>query len=109
MSDLALPKPIATYFATDRANDLDLLAEAFAADAHVHDEAHDYRGVGEIRAWKDAAYAKYQYTAEPLDATVTGNAVTVHARLTGNFPGSPATLTYIFTLAGDKIVELAID
>lgn len=104
-----LPQPIATYFAADRANDLDLLAEAFTPDAHVHDESHDYRGIAAIRAWKEASYAKYHYISEPLDATVTGQSVVVRARVTGNFPGSPAELTYTFTLVDGKIAELAID
>ena len=29
-------------------------------------------------------------------------------RLTGNFPGSPIELEFVFTLAGDKIVSLEI-
>ena len=104
-----LPQPVTTYFAADRANDLDLLAESFADDAHVHDESHDYRGIAAIRAWKQSTQEKYQYTAELLDASTTNESTVVRARLTGNFPGSPADLTYTFTLANDKIATLKID
>jgi hypothetical protein len=109
MSMPNLPQPVATYFAADRANDLDLLAEAFTPDAHVHDEAHDYHGIAAIRAWKQSTQEQLQHTVEPLDATITDQAVVVHGRVTGNFPGSPADLTYTFTLANDKITTLEID
>jgi hypothetical protein len=75
----------------------------------VHDEQHAYHGSEEIAAWKAAAREKYQYTSEPLSAHVAGQSVRVHARLTGNFPGSPVEVDYGFTLTGDKISELAIE
>jgi ketosteroid isomerase-like protein len=109
MSVSTLPQPIATYFAADRANDLDALSQVFADDALVHDESHDYRGIAAIRAWKQASQEKYQYSAEILDATVTEQSTVVRARLTGNFPGSPAELTYTFTLVDNKIAILEID
>jgi hypothetical protein len=109
MSVSTLPRPIATYFAADRANDLDALSQVFADDALVHDEAHDYRGIAAIRAWKHESQETYQYTVEVLDATVAAPSTVVRARLTGNFPGSPAELTYTFTLANDKITTLEID
>jgi hypothetical protein len=34
--------------------------------------------------------------------------VTVRARLTGEFPGSPLELDHIFKLSGDKIASLEI-
>jgi hypothetical protein len=35
---------------------------------------------------------------ESLDASVSENIVTLRARLTGDFPGSPIELDYTFTL-----------
>ena len=104
-----LPAPIATYLAAEAAQDPDILARCFTADALVHDEHHDYRGIDAIIAWKHAAHAKYQYTMEPLDATAEGAVVRLRARLAGNFPGSPVEVTQTFTLVGDRIATLSIE
>jgi len=50
----------------------------------------------------------YTYAIEPLDLSQDGAAVTMRARLTGAFPGSPVELTYTFVLADGKIVSLEI-
>jgi ketosteroid isomerase-like protein len=105
---LELPKPVADYLAADKAKDFDLLASCFADDALVHDEERDYRGVDAIKAWKQQADAKYNYVAEPLDASVNDDTVKLRTRLTGDFPGSPIEVDYTFTLANDKITSLAI-
>jgi|SRR5579864_2956366 len=106
---LDLPKPIVTYLDAVRKGDADLFDLCFANDANVHDENRDYRGLDAIKAWKREAEAKYQYTAEPLDANVDGKAVRVHLRLTGDFPGSPIELDYEFMLENGKIASLVID
>ncbi len=103
-----LPGPVDNYLAAEKVKDVDKLALCFAADALVHDEAHDYRGRDAIRAWKKEADAKYSYVLEPLNATVKENVVKLRARLTGNFPGSPIELDHKFTIAEDKIVSLEI-
>jgi hypothetical protein len=104
-----LPRAIATYLGAEKSRDGGVLADCFTVDAHVHDESHDYHGLDAIRSWKREAQAKYNYTVEPLDATTVGNTVTVNARLTGDFPGSPIELDYVFTLENGKIASLAID
>jgi hypothetical protein len=45
---------------------------------------------------------------EPLAASVHGQTVTLRARLTGTFPGSPVEVDYTFTLANDRITSLVI-
>ena len=45
---------------------------------------------------------------EPLDATVDGNKSFVRAKVSGQFPGSPVTLSYAFTIKNDKIARLEI-
>jgi hypothetical protein len=105
---LSLPRPIAIYLAAVKAKDADMLALCFADDARVHDENSDYRGLDAIRAWKQETDAKYRYVMEPLDASVSENTVKLHARLTGNFPGSPVELDYTFMLSNDKISSLEI-
>jgi hypothetical protein len=107
--NLQVPGPIATYLAAEAAHDPTMLADCFADDALVYDESHDYRGLDAIIAWKRDAQIKYQYTMEALDTSVNGETVQLHARLAGNFLGSPADVTYTFTLAGDKIAALEIE
>ena len=45
---------------------------------------------------------------DPLDASVSGKTVKLRARLTGDFPGSPADFNYTFTFANGKITSLEI-
>lgn len=106
---LKLPTPVATYLAAEKTKDVDLLVLSFADDALVHDEGRDYRGLDAIRSWKLEADAKYHYVVEPLDASVSENTVKLHARLTGDFPGSPVELDYTFALGNDKITSLVIE
>ena len=105
---LELPRPVATYLAAVKARDADMLDLCFADDAVVHDEDRDHRGLDAIKAWKRETDTKYRYVAEPLDVAVDGNLVRLRARLTGDFPGSPVELDYLFTLANDKITSLEI-
>lgn len=95
--------------AAETAKDADAQSLLFTEDARVHDENNDYRGRDAIRAWKKAAQAKYRYETETLDASSSGDTTTVHVRLSGNFPGSPVEVEFVFTLSGDKIASLVID
>ena len=105
---LTLPGPVATYLAAVKARDADMLALCFADDAVVHDEDRDHRGLDAIKSWKRLTDAKYRYVLEPLDASVDGNIARLRARLTGDFPGSPVELDYVFTLENDRITSLEI-
>ncbi|MFL9829129.1 nuclear transport factor 2 family protein, partial [Rhodoplanes sp. SY1] len=102
-----LPIAIATYFATDR-RDGAAAAGCFAPDAVVKDEGYTYVGIAEIRRWKDASSAKYDYTSEPIRSDSKDGLTVVTSRVTGNFPGSPIDLRYVFEVEGDKIVRLEI-
>ncbi len=102
-----LPSSIRTYFSA-REQDAEAFAAAFAPDAVVHDEGGSHRGPEEITRWWRSAKAKYRHTAEPLDAELTGGKTLVRARVSGDFPGSPAVLTFRFGLAGDRITDLEI-
>ncbi len=102
-----LAKPIAVYLAAD-GGDSDVLSRCFAEDAIVRDEGQTYRGLAAIKQWKAEAKKKYQYTIEPLASTRKGDKTIVTNRLTGNFPGSPVDLQFVFGLDGNKIVSLEI-
>jgi ketosteroid isomerase-like protein len=104
---IALPTPIASYFAADTAN-AEAVVRCFSEDAVVVDEDRTHRGPAAIARWKADATAQYQYTSEPLSVEASGRETIVIARVTGNFPGSPVTLRYRFTLAGDAIARLEI-
>jgi hypothetical protein len=45
---------------------------------------------------------------EPLALTQKGDKTIVTNRLTGNFPGSPIELQFVFRLEGNKIASLEI-
>lgn len=103
-----LPTAIQTYFTAQAPQDGEAFAAAFAPDAIVHDEAQQHRGPVEIRARWLAAKAKYRHSAEPLEITEVAGKTVVHARVSGDFPGSPAVLTFTFGLTGEKITDLEI-
>jgi hypothetical protein len=105
---LKVSEPVAEYFAAEEEKDAEKLSLCFIEDGTVHDEGLDYRGREAIRQWKQEADMKYRYVLLPLDAQTNGNEVTVRARLTGDFAGSPLELNHIFKLKSNKIASLEI-
>jgi hypothetical protein len=104
---LDLPTPVANYFCADM-SDSEAVAQCFTENAVVKDEGHTFTGRAAIRQWKADASAKYQYTSEPFVCERRDGQVIVTSRLTGNFPGSPVNLRFVFRLEGDKIESLEI-
>jgi hypothetical protein len=100
-----LPGNLLRYFSAQNSHDADGMTACFAPDAEVHDEGHSYIGRAAIRKWKIETIAKYGISIEPLTATEGGNGLTVVARASGNFPGSPANLTYDFVLDGSGLIH----
>ena len=103
-----VPEPVAAYMAAEEAKDADAISRCFTEDGTVHDEGRDYRGRDSIRQWKREADTKYRYVLQTVNAQTHGDKVTVRARLTGEFPGSPVELDYIFKLSNDEIASLEI-
>ena len=103
-----LPKPIALYVAAENTGDANLFDQCFAEGAVVRDENETHRGLAEIKKWKAETKKKYQHTVDPLRVSEKDGRFIVTNRLTGNFPGSPIELEFVFTLKGDKIVSLEI-
>ena len=103
-----LPTPVAIYIAAENSGDTEALAECFAKDAVVRDEGQTIEGLAAIKQWKAETRKKYQHTIEPLASTQKDGKTIVTNRLTGNFPGSPIELEFVFTLNGDKIASLEI-
>ncbi len=105
---MRLPSPIQTYFAADERGDGEAVAGTFAPDAVVSDEGHSYTGRPAIDAWRRETKARYQVVAEPLEADGDCGVTTIRARVTGQFPGSPAMINFTFRLSGDLIARLEI-
>jgi hypothetical protein len=103
-----LPKPIALYVFAENSGDTKLFDECFADDAVVRDENETHQGLAAIKDWKAETKRKYQHTVDPLRITEQDGKFALTNRLTGNFPGSPIELEFVFRLDGDKIVSLEI-
>jgi hypothetical protein len=104
---LELPESIAAYFTADQGSS-QAVARCFTENAVVKDEGHTYNGRAAIKKWKEDASAKYDYTSEPLTCEQKDGKIVVTSRLTGNFPGSPVDLRFLFELVGEKIASLEI-
>jgi hypothetical protein len=107
MMKVQLPTPIAKYFAADR-GDANAVAQCFTENGVVVDEHHTYTGRPAIRQWKESATTRYKYASQPIASVEEDGKTVVTSRLTGDFPGSPVDLRYVFALDGDRIASLAI-
>lgn len=106
--DSLMPAPLGAYFPAVNAHDADRIAACFAEDAVVHDERPDRVGREAIRAWADETGRRYRHTAKVLSVEAAADRSVVTARVTGDFPGSPIELRYVFTLANGLIRGLEI-
>ena len=105
---LKLPDPIAAYVVADNAGDDAALAACFAADAVVRDEGRTIRGADAILAWKAESKRKYAYTVAPLAVAEAQGGAVLTGRVSGQFPGSPVDLRYVFGLKDGRIATLEI-
>jgi len=105
---IQLPPPIELYVKAENSGEVEALSECFAPDATVRDEKRTYEGLAAIKEWKAETKRKYSHSVTPLELVHRGGKAVLKARLRGNFPGSPATLEFIFVLEGGKITSLEI-
>ena len=105
---ISLPKPIASYFAAEKAEDAIALARCFTDDGVVRDEGGTFTGRTAIERWNADARAKYHHTVVPLSVIENDGVIVVLARVAGDFPGSPVELRHAFKLDGGQIASLAI-
>lgn len=103
-----LPPAVQAYFEAEKIDDADVLARAFSTGAVVEDEGARHEGVHAIQAWWSAAKKKYHHIAEAKEMIDAGDKVCVRADVTGNFPNSPTTLVFVFTIANGEIARLRI-
>jgi ketosteroid isomerase-like protein len=105
---MKLPKVIAKLLEAQGRYDSEAFAGNFADDAIVHDEGKTYSGKTEIRQWNEMTNAKYKTKYEPLEIKSEGDGITLVARISGTFDGSPAIIKYHFEIKGNKISSLQI-
>jgi len=106
--DVDLPVPIAIYLAAENQGHTEIVAQCFTRRAVVRDEGKTIEGLAAIKQWEAETKRKYQHTIEPLTYVQKDGKIIVTNRLTGNFPGSPIELDFVFMLDGDKISSLEI-
>jgi SnoaL-like domain len=117
MNDTAHPEPgengapevIRRYFEAHDRGDTDAALGAFAPDATVVDDGHEYVGSDRIRHWLAKASAEFTYTRTFLDAQkVDAGTWLITNHLEGDFPGGVVDLRYRFALTGELISGLVI-
>lgn len=105
---MKLPAAIQVFFDAEKGAGETAPVRAFAPDATVRDEGRAHIGSDAIEAWWRAAKAQYHHTAEPQEVVEQRNLTLVRAKVTGQFPGSPAFLTFAFRLENGRIAALEI-
>jgi ketosteroid isomerase-like protein len=96
------------YFAATNRHDVAGMIADLADDAVVKDEGSEHRGVPAIRQWMTDTIRKYRFKAEPTTVARENDRTAVSVIVSGDFPGSPISLTYRFKLEGQKITHLEI-
>ncbi len=93
------------YFVLAADPDLEPYYAQFADDAVVEDEGHLHHGIDAVRAWRTSV-PPVTYDVRAIEPLADGHRARVGIR--GDFPGSPVTLVFVFTLEGGKIRTLTI-
>lgn len=104
----ALPPPIAAYFAANAVFDLIGMIEPFAGDAVVFDEGVKHEGRDAIKDWIQSATIGNKAIFTPEQQKDVADQVVVDGKVAGEFPGSPISLTFRFTLQNARIIKLEI-
>jgi hypothetical protein len=78
-----------------------VIAPLVGRQADTLHQGLDIVGSDAIRAWKEETRARYRITARPIACRVENDETVVVATVRGSFDGSPANLTYRFTLSDD--------
>ncbi|HEY8015680.1 MAG TPA: nuclear transport factor 2 family protein [Dongiaceae bacterium] len=103
-----LPAPIAGYFAAENSDDTEALTACFSPDAVVRDEGRRIQGIAAIKAWKREGKAKYQHKIKVIAADEANGETVVRGLVSGNFPGSPIELAFVFALKDGMIAALEV-
>jgi ketosteroid isomerase-like protein len=104
-----LPSALGAFFDAKKAYDTDALIETLAPDAVVTDEGEEHRGADSIRAWNDAAIARFKPVYDVKRVVAGKDGIVVSVEVSGDFPTSPAMLDFHATLRADKIAAMTIN
>ena len=102
---MKLPSIIADLLTAQEKYDSNAFSECFSDDAVVFDEGKTYRGKKEVGQWNEMTNTKYKTKYEPLEVTAKGGKITLKAKISGTFPGSPAITKYHFETKNGKIIS----
>lgn len=105
---LKLPQILETYLKASNNSDLGTFISCFSETATVLDEGETIQGHEAITKWFTKTRKKYQFKSEPVSIENTRNGAVLTALVSGNFPGSPVTLNYSFTIDSGVIQDLRI-
>lgn len=107
---VTLPAQIASYFSAKNSADSSALDSCLASDVHVWDRGEDteIRGIDNVKKWMEETSKKYALSTEIVDSRINGDAVTVNAVVSGDFPGSPLPFTYRFSLVNARIAAIDV-
>ena len=108
MQDTKLVGPVANYIAAANAHDVEAVTASFNGCAVVRDEGQNRQGIAAIRQWAGEVGRKYHPTVEALEVAQTEDRTILTGRVSGDFPGSPVDLGFVFTLNGEKTERLEI-
>jgi hypothetical protein len=106
---MKIPSIISAYVKAKNDRDTDAVVACFADDAVVHDEGRQMTGLTAIKEWCANSFKKYQYTIDPTGIVERDEETILTVTLAGNFPGSPVSLDFCFTIQAGKIAGLRID
>ena len=104
----ALPPPLNDYVDAVNRHDVDAMLFAFSKTATVRDEGKTHVGHESIRAWIEETTRKYRVNVEVSGVQEADDALRIAMLVSGNFPGSPATLHYNFVLNDSLIARLEV-
>jgi ketosteroid isomerase-like protein len=105
---MKIPSIIGAFIKASNEHDSNAVVACFADHAVVHDEAKEMRGATAIKEWSDQTSEKYQFTIEPTALVEGDQEIILTATVSGNFPGSPISLDFEFTVKNNQIVTLTI-
>lgn len=107
-----LPHPVQAYVTACNSFDLAGLVAAFADDALVNDRQREYAGPDAIRGWAAREIIGDRVTMAVTTTEVRGDNVAVTATIDGDYDKTglptPLSLTFYFSVAGDRISQLVI-
>src|SRR5438105_154033 len=104
----ALPESIATYIEASNMQDAKNQAACFTPTATVEDESESHHGQAAIQAWAEKTHNAYNFQLTTTHAETKQNQTRVTCTIEGDFPGSPITQHFNFTIENGKIAKLSI-